>query len=375
MKIDIINHALPPILDGIGDYTSKLAEELAHQHEITVITDSQFEPTPIPNVQIAGIFDRNKPRSCRRIIEYVEESRPDWVLLQYCCFGYGKWGMNLVLPEVLHEIKRKCKTTQIAVMVHESFVQIENVKLAVMTTWQRWQLWRIGQAADIMLYSTVAFRSDLINWFPKQRNRVLPVGSNIPFVTISRDEARSQLNIAKSTIVLGLFGNARQPEVVELMVRSAETVAKSGTDTLLLYIGKDAASVKSHIGDLKLLDLGPLGAEAVSRALTAVDIYLCAYNDGVSTRRGSFMAGLQHGCAIVGNLGRHTDDNLKEADGRAFLLAEVGDPSQYIDHVVQLARNTEARHLLSSNARTMYESNYTWAMIADRLIAELTEPK
>ena len=43
----MIAAALPPQLDGIGDYSARVAAELAHSAEVTVLTGAP-DPDPIP---------------------------------------------------------------------------------------------------------------------------------------------------------------------------------------------------------------------------------------------------------------------------------------------------------------------------------------
>ena len=80
MKITLISPALPPALDGIGDYSAFLSEELARQgHEVTVLTGTDFSP-------ISGVRIQKWPPSDKGIfgvLPLIEADPPDWILLQY----------------------------------------------------------------------------------------------------------------------------------------------------------------------------------------------------------------------------------------------------------------------------------------------------
>ena len=134
MKITIIAAALPPQLDGIGDYTACLAAELARAASVTVLTGARA-PDPIPGVRIETVFSADAPASVQGIADVVKANPPDWALLQYNPFSYGKWGRNLHLPRVMARIKRECPQTRFALMVHEPFVPIITPQFAVMATW------------------------------------------------------------------------------------------------------------------------------------------------------------------------------------------------------------------------------------------------
>ena len=98
MRIHIIAAALPPQLDGIGDYTANLAAELAHSATVTVLTGA---PTPdlIPGVQVETAFSADNPRSVWNLVSRVAADPPDWVLLQYNPFSYGRWGLTCTYRE------------------------------------------------------------------------------------------------------------------------------------------------------------------------------------------------------------------------------------------------------------------------------------
>ena len=64
-------------------------------------------------------------------------------------------------------------------------------------------------------------------------------------------------------------------------------------------------------------------ADEVSRRLSAADLNLSAFIDGVSTRRGSLMAALQHGVASVGTRGYLTDQMLLNEDGSMARLPDL----------------------------------------------------
>jgi glycosyltransferase involved in cell wall biosynthesis len=141
---------------------------------------------------------------------------------------------------------------------------------------------------------------------------------------------------------------------------------------LLLYIGKDGAAVKEKVGDFPTIAQGPFPADEVSARLAAVDIYLGPYISGTSTRRGSMMAGLQHGLPMVVTRGEHTDDMLLDMDGRALLFSDESDPEGFARQVMRLLKEPEVRERIGAGARRFYEENFTWEVIARRLLSHLT---
>ena len=157
LKIHLVAAALPPALDGIGDYSARLAAELAQIASVKVLT-AQPDPAAIPGVTVETVFSVQNPRSVWNLARQIEADPPDWVLLQYNPFSYGKWGLNLPLPLAMRRIKRRCPATKIAVMVHETFVPFGvNWKFRVMTLWQRPQFAVLSRTADVLFFSVDAW--------------------------------------------------------------------------------------------------------------------------------------------------------------------------------------------------------------------------
>ena len=369
MKIYFISAALPPQIDGIGDYTACLASELANSAEVTVLTGAD-QPHPIPNVCVQRVFDANKPQSVWNLTGPIERERPDWVLLQYNPFSYGRWGLNLHLPELLHRLKNTHKSN-IAVMVHETFTPIVSWQSALMTIWQRRQFERIGHCADILFFSTERSSRVFPTCFPQAKRVHLPVGSNLPCLPISKGQARAELGIADDSVVLGLFGTSHVSRMLNRVREAAETVRQYGKSPVVLYLGPDGKAMQSALGDTQILADGPLAGAEISRRLAAVDIYLAPFTDGISTRRGTVMAGLQHGLPVVGTEGYNTDSLLKSENGGAFLLAKANDAQQFSAHIRNLLECPERGKELGRNGQRFFAENFTWSRIATKLLFEL----
>ena len=373
MKIHIITAALPPLLDGIGDYTANLAAELACSTTVTVLTGAPAA-APIPGVQVVTAFSADDPRSVWNLVDRIAADPPDWVLLQYNPFSYGRWGLNLHLPRVMRQIKRDLPGTRFALMVHEPFVPINNWKNAAMTTWQRWQLWSLGRTADVVFFSIEPWARKFTPWFPARPVLHLPVGSNIPLVPIARAEARARLGIPNETVVFGLFGTAHDSRLLGPVSGAMDLARKAGRDALVLYIGPHGQVVRKALGvDMPFRDDGRLSPDEVSLRFAALDLYFAAYADGISTRRTTLMTGLQHGAAIIGTRGHLTDSMLKQEDGRAFLLADSDAPDESNRHALCLMENVSLREQLGREAQRLYQAEFAWERIAARLLDAMKE--
>jgi glycosyltransferase involved in cell wall biosynthesis len=126
------------------------------------------------------------------------------------------------------------------------------------------------------------------------------------------------------------------------------------------------------MGGHRLIAEGPLAAEEVSRRLSAVDVFLGAFNDGVSTRRGSWLAALQHGLACVGTVAYNTDKIFRDAahDG-AIVLIDATDPHGFDKPVVELLSDQDRRNTLANAAAELSAREFAWDRLAAKMLAGL----
>lgn len=372
MRIDLVFPVLPPMLNGIGDHTALLATELGARHRVRILT-SQAACAPVPDatvetVEIPGVSTARGGTASGAavpLLEAVAVDPPDWLVVQYNPFSYGRRGLNGRLPRALLRLRAARTPTRIAVMVHEPFVPVDGWKNAMMTTWQRAQFALLGHAADLMLFSIEPWARRFSGWFPSTPVRHLPVGSNIPRAADgSAERTRRRLGLGQDELVVGLFGSAHPSRLLSFARAAVEALAHAGHAPRVLYVGPHGDKVREAIGAPPIVDAGPLAAAAVSHHFGVMDLYLAPFQKGVSTRRGSFMTGLQHGVATVSTYGKHTDPTLLRHNGSAFLLAPDHDPGPFRGYVMELARAPRLRQRIGQAGREHFEHTYAWPRLA-----------
>ena len=367
MRIHLIAPALPPALDGIGDYSARLAAELARSERVKLIAPVADEIRPVANVEIEQAFSLRRRRSVAGIGDVIAADKPEWVVLQFNQFSYGRWGFNPFLPFAL----RWRPGTRLAVMFHEDFVPPTNWKFRVMRLWQRRQFQSLGRAADLVLFSIDSWVRSYASWFLGKPVVHLPVGSNIDEVTLTREAARKELGLRNGRLVFGLFGSGHGAAMLGRVRLVATRARQAGLDAVLLYIGTNGSAVRQAVTDIEVRDQGPLPSEEVSRRLRCVDVFLTPFIDGVSTRRGSMMAGLQHGLATVGTDGPLTDQILRRHDGTALVLTPVASAEAWAEQAMRLAGDAPLRQRLGRAARELYRREFDWPVISRHLLDAL----
>lgn len=370
MKIDLIVSALPPTIDGIGDYTARLAAELAKSSRVRVLTSNRCAADAIDGVEIVPSFAHDVRRSVWNVVNDVAAARPDWVVLQFNQFSFGRWGLNPFLPLAVRAIRRRCPAARIAVTYHEDFVPKTSWKYRVMRLWQKPQFVSLGRAADVVFFSIEPWAERYRDWFGAGKPVMhLPVGSNIADAGLPRDEARARLGIANDAVALSLFGSVHPARNLP-WVQAAVAAVPNAT---LIYIGADVDLVRGAIGDARLIADGPLPADEVSRRIRAADISLAPFSDGLSTRRTSMMTGLQHGIATVGTHAEATGDSLHRENGRSLILAPAADVPAFAAAVASLAADPARRHKIGTLGAAFYVREFDWPAIGRRLVRALNE--
>ena len=304
-RIDVLFPTLPLALDGIGDYTVRLSSALAPSAHVRILS-AGAEAAPVEGVEVRRAFTSGSLTGLKGLVETIAADPPDWLLLQYNPFSWGHWGFNPLLPEVLQRVKRSHPNLRLAVMVHEPFVPARTWQFAIMTLWQRWQLWRLGHVADVVFFSIEAWAKRFSAWFDQTPVYHLPIGSNIPVEGEGRGEARRRLGV-EDRFVLGLFGSASTQEGLPYVRSAFEAVVEQDPAAVLLYVGPDGRKVEESLEGLPVRNLGKLPAPDVSSAFRAMDMYVAPFPDGVSTRRGTVMAALAHGVPVASLSGPLTD--------------------------------------------------------------------
>lgn len=338
--------------DGIHEYTRRLVSTLVDRSDVEVTCENPREVSP-HRVPVVGQGDR-----------------PTF-LLQYNPFNFGRWGFAPWLPVKLWRLKRAKSRPKLALMVHEMYYPISDWKSALMGGWQRVQFFAVRVLSDVVFTSVSPWEKALQSHRPRRPVHHLPVGSNLPDMRHARAAERERLGIGEHAIVLAAFGTGHPSRMLDYVADATNSVASQGHETILLNLGFNTPDV-SVDDAVRVVAPGHLEEEAISRHLAAADVYLAPFTDGVSTRRTTLMAALQHGLAIVGTGGHNTDEMLRGSDS-AMRLTPVADQEAFSRSVRELATDPGARAELGAGARLLYEEQFDWQVVCDRLLAELLD--
>jgi glycosyltransferase involved in cell wall biosynthesis len=214
---------------------------------------------------------------------------------------------------------------------------------------------------------------------PISHLRRIPIGSNIPCSLppdFERAAERAHWDVEPNDLLLGYFGFLNESKGGETLIRALGLLVEEGLPAHLLKIGGRvgtsdptnrayADEVEGLITDLDLEErvhwTGYVTPEAVSASLCATDVCVLPYRDGVSFRRGSLLACLAHGRAIVTT--RPTVALPEIRDGETMLLAEPEDPASLAHAVKRVASDAQLQARLEARAKTLAAA-FGWDKIA-----------
>jgi glycosyltransferase involved in cell wall biosynthesis len=294
----------------------------------------------------------------------VTANSPDWILLQYNPFSFGRAG---IAPRFLNAIRRLRRRGRVplAVMVHEAWIDIEDPKSAAIGLWQRGQLRLLLESADAVMASTERLAHVLGGGALHT-----PIASTIVPIDISRLDARASLALP-DRLTVALIGRDHPDRTLDYAECAIEAIARArGAAALtVLNLGAEPPPIRLPDG-VEVRTPGTLGPEQLSRHLHASDLALLPLKRGLSTKRTTMMTALAHGVAVLGLRGFETESFLVESTD-ALMLTPIGDRRAYADAASELAGDPNRLAELGSAGRRLYESRFDWPVLADKVASVL----
>lgn len=367
--LHVIAPSAPPKICGVGDHSNHLVSALAKRGRV-LIHCGQLDPTP--RFDHSGMildFDHRFPWTLEQVADSSAIRSGETAFVQYTNFAYGRYGFNPWIAPALARLRHR--RVRVVTMFHETYMNgSEGWKAAIMGWWQRRFFRQVGRNSDVCLFSTQPWAEQYASWFPGRPVLCLAVGSNIPPIPVDRQAHRARLGIPVGVPCLVVFGGTHPTRHFDWIAAASERLSRENIDHRVLHVGPDAQDVARLLAGVPLIELGVLSEVEVSKALSAGDIMMAPISDGASTRRGSLLAGLEHGLCCVSTMGTGTDALLAEQSGKALVLATGKE--DFLDQVARLARDQDRMGAIGQAGAAFYRANFSWESVADRLVSTLS---
>jgi glycosyltransferase involved in cell wall biosynthesis len=383
----LITSEYPPQAGGVSDYTQMVAKGLAatgdEVHvwcppaESAATYAAESEPTASAGVFIHRELGSFKPADLRRAGRLMDQfNAPRRLLVQWVPHGYGLKSMNL--PFCLWLRQRALRRRDaVEVMVHEPYLAFGegSWKQSGVAAVHRLMTMVLLNAARRVWVSIPAWEACLRPYALGRTLpfRWLPVVSNIPVVDdpAGLKVIRERYAPAGEQIV-GHFGTYDR-HIKELLLKSVPLLLRGHAACVMLLMGRGSRAMRGELvskfpelaGRLHATDT--LAAAELSTHLSACDVMLQPFIDGVSSRRTSVMVGLSHGLPIVTTSGKLTEPLWVETE--AVALAPAEDVLSLALTATRLLSDEASRRRMSAAARMLYEERFD----VKRTIATLRE--
>jgi glycosyltransferase involved in cell wall biosynthesis len=369
----IITGEYPPQMGGLGDYSQLLARGLSsagigvHIWAPTLIdgqTD-QDEPGIILH-RIAGCWSDRDFAKISAALDQFEGPRR--ISLQYAPNVFQHRGLNFGLARWLKS--RKQAGDFVRAMFHEVTYIVkpgDRLPRRLLAFGQRRLAKRLLQSIDVVdlaiphwetMLRPLDLRADrTYDWRPVPSN--VPVVDDAAGVAALRAEISSQA--AGVTRWIGSFGTFAG-DVVRLLEAVVPRLLQAHPEAGFLLMGRGGENIaqawqQAYPGLAhRVIATGARPLIEISRYLQICDLLLQPYPGGVCTKRGSMMAGLAHGAAIVTTRGDVTEPIWAETG--AALIVDEGDAAALINQAESLLQDDGLRGTLSSHALALYRDRF-----------------
>jgi len=358
----IITGEYPPQPGGVSDYTRLVAGGLAQagdEVEIWAPECGQLKESE-SGLKVHRLPGHFGPQALAAVDRAMAAANSHRILVQYVPHAYGFKAMNLPLCCWLYARRRR----DITVFFHEVAVRrrvsqpLRHNLLGEVTTLMATL---VARSARRIFVSSLAWEAMLrpligsamsIEW--------LPVPSNVPLIN---DLGATETIRAKYTVgglLVGHFGTYA-PGVSKYLERALPQLLEN-TRVNVILLGRGSGAFRDILARrrpqtaCRLHATNGLANEELSVHLSACDLMIQPYPDGITTRFTSAMAALSHGRPVLTTVGRLTESLWTESGAVAHVPAD--DPAGLAPLAASLLQDPLTRQRLGQAASKLYRDRF-----------------
>lgn len=370
----LITPEFPPRIGGVADFTRAVALGLAARGARVQVwaPEPAAGKAPLTVHALGSGFDMTALPALSAALD--RHSAPRHLLVQWVPHGYGYKALNLPFCGWLWNRARQGDVVHL--VVHEPFLPFDPVRLRqnVGAVVHRVMLAILLRAATTAWVSTPSFVPMIRRFGPRRLEyRWLPVPSPVARSTSADVVERCRQQLAGRRGI-GYFGTAN-PLVFERQRDMFRALLARRPDVQIVLIGRhsDRLASPGSGGDPlpadRVLALGERDAEEISAWLQCCDVFVQLYPDGLSARRTTAMALLEHGAVMVSSIGTRTEPFW----GDAVVLTPENADSVMVDEALALLNDPGRRTLVSRAAMRLYRERFHIDHTVDLLAAAIND--
>jgi glycosyltransferase involved in cell wall biosynthesis len=289
--------------------------------------------------------------------------RDTWVPVQYTALAWSARGFPLKFPRVLRMLKSA--GARVAIVFHD--VEPFSSPRLIDRLRHRVQLRTMRRALDLADLAIFTVPPEKLSWLKTISSKVafIPVGPNLPFPEAIASRRAGDI---PTVGVFSITGGEQGARETRLILGAVQHAAQKLGRIRLSVFGRHS-ELREEVLRQGLQNLpvelsveGVLEPGQVANRLAACDVLLFV-RKGISTRRGSAIAGIAAGLPVIAYPNSETASPITEA---GVVLVNPGDPAKLNDALVQVLSDANVRAELSARSRAAYKAHFAWPAIADR---------
>lgn len=370
MRITFICGSLNPGQDGVGDYTRRLADQLAldgHDCLLIAINDSVDAKESTGRTQVIRFKQLlSSPEKRHQALQLIAQWETEWISLQFVCFSFHPKGF---IRRLTPFIQQSLGTAKLHIMFHELWVGEQPslpLKHKVMGLIQRLQMLK---ALKTWQASAIHTSNELYKFILKQHGynaTILPLFGNIPIQPQNKANTVSNL-LPRQRTLLFPFSQRHDWNVNETMQYFGKLAKATGVRLRLIQAGQLRTGDKHwnyiqefcKAQDWECVQLGPQSEAHISKLMFEADIGVSSAHIALAGKSGAVAAMQEHGlpviCTIKAPISNLFKPDLSPIEGLYSLFDEHTRLEQLFSSPTRLtskARLPEVAKQLNESLRT-----------------------
>jgi glycosyltransferase involved in cell wall biosynthesis len=366
LRWHMITGEYPPQPGGVSDYSRVVAQGLTaagdtvHVYAPAVKEKDRHDD----GVAIHRLAEGFGPRSLAQLCYLLDRRADDRLLVQYVPHAFGFKAMNL--PFCLWLYAHTFRNGGATLMFHE--VQLgarsgDPIRHRAIDAVTRVMALLAARSSSRTFVATPIWESRLRAYIPANRAiKWLPVPSTIPVIADCAriGSARRRWRRADCRVI-GHFGT--YPPASATMLRAIiPRILTIDSSAAILLMGANSEAFRDvFVGEnprltTRISATGVLPDDELSLAISSCDMMIQPYPDGVTSRRTTMMAALDHARAIVTTAGEFTEPLWEQS--AAVALAPVADFAAFTALVIELSTDAVRRRRYAAAAKALYSNRF-----------------
>lgn len=375
MRVLLVSGSYPDQVCGVGDYTERLARELARLRELErldVLTSVGTGPThPTPGVEVHRLMEGWRLDEIERLRDAILRLAPDVLHLMYPSRlgAQDRGGLANVIPWVARGASRDGRRPAIVTTLHEFGERSRRF---------RTRAWLDLVASDGVIFTNELDERVALGWpgIERAERRVIPIAANILPSAGHVDVAavRRRRGLSPDAFLVVHFGLLDEDRGLAVLAQASRWLASDGVEVAVIgeappragrtRARRDLDALHAAESDGALRRLAHLPATELSALLSSADAAVFPFADGASARRGSVLAAMAHGLPIVTTSGPRLPSGWSGGDAPA-LLVDAGDAPGLVAALLRLRDDGALRHKLGGAGRKL-ATRTSWEEIASQ---------